>query len=52
MQHNFAHVLSNLAADPDLRQLMGSAGRALVENEYGWAAIVERWLRELGARDF
>jgi hypothetical protein len=46
MQHNFAHVLLNLADDPDLRQLMGSAGRSLVENEDGWSAIVEHGLKE------
>jgi hypothetical protein len=46
IQHNFAHVLLNLAADPDLRQLMGSAGRSLVADEDGWSAIVERWLKE------
>ena len=43
-----AEAISLLAADPDLRQRMGSAGRLLVESEYSWSAIVERWLKEIG----
>jgi hypothetical protein len=46
MQHNFARVLLDRADDPDLRQLVGSAGRSLVENEDDWSAIVERGLKE------
>jgi len=47
-----AEAILNLAADPDLRQQMGSAGRVLVESEYSWSVIVERWLRELGPHNF
>jgi len=43
-----ARAISDLTADPDWCQRMGSAGRALVEAEYSWAAIVQRWLKELG----
>lgn len=43
-----AEAISNLAADPDLRQRMGRAGRTLVEREYSWSVIVDRWLGELG----
>jgi len=43
-----AEAISMLAADPDLRQRMGSAGRILVEKEYSWSAIVDHWLAELG----
>jgi glycosyltransferase involved in cell wall biosynthesis len=43
-----ARAVSRLASRPTLRDAMGSAGRRLVEREYSWAAIVERWLAELG----
>jgi glycosyltransferase involved in cell wall biosynthesis len=43
-----AATLTRLADDPDLRCRLGSNGRALVETEYSWTAIVERWLRECG----
>ncbi len=46
-----ADAISGLADNPDRRQSMGAAGRILVENEYSWAAIVERWLKEIGAGD-
>ncbi len=42
-----AQAISDLAADPERRRRMGLAGRTLVENEYSWAAIVQRWLKEL-----
>jgi hypothetical protein len=31
-----------------MRARFGRAGRALVEREYSWTAIVERWLSQLG----
>jgi putative colanic acid biosynthesis glycosyltransferase WcaI len=43
-----ARAVSELASEPTLRDAMGCAGRRLVEREYSWAAIVERWLAELG----
>ncbi len=43
-----AGAVVRLADDPGLRQRLGTAGRALVEVEYSWSAIVERWLKELG----
>ncbi len=43
-----AGAVVRLADDPGLRQRLGAAGRALVEVEYSWSAIVERWLKELG----
>jgi colanic acid biosynthesis glycosyl transferase WcaI len=43
-----ANAISRLAADPALRNSLGSAGRTLVEKEYSWAAIVQHWLAELG----
>lgn len=46
-----AQAILTLAADPELRQRMGRAGRALVEHEYSWVVIVERWLKELGLPD-
>ena len=43
-----AAAISGLAGNPDLRQALGSAGRALVQEEYSWSAIVARWLKEIG----
>jgi colanic acid biosynthesis glycosyl transferase WcaI len=37
-----------LAHDRPRRDAMGRAGRALVERDYAWPTIVDRWLGELG----
>lgn len=42
-----AAAIRDLADAPEKRQEMGIAGRALIEQEYSWAAIVARWLAEL-----
>lgn len=42
-----AQAISDLASNPTRRAEMGCAGRTLVEREYGWSAIVDRWLAEL-----
>ena len=41
-------AILRLASTPDLRDELGRRGRALVEQEYSWSAIVERWLTEIG----
>jgi len=46
-----AESILHLSADPDLRQRMGSQGRILVEKEYSWSVLVERWLSKLGFCD-
>ena len=46
-----AQAIMNLALEQTTRDRMGRAGRALVENEYGWSTIVKRWLREIGILD-
>jgi glycosyltransferase involved in cell wall biosynthesis len=43
-----ARAIRTLADDPGMRARFGRAGRALVEREYSWTAIVERWLSQLG----
>lgn len=43
-----ADAIERLAADPSRREQFGRSGRQWVEAEYGWGAIVERWLRESG----
>jgi glycosyltransferase involved in cell wall biosynthesis len=43
-----AAAVRELAADPERRATMGRNGRALVEREYSWRTIVERWMREIG----
>lgn len=42
-----AQAIMNLASNPSMRDKMGRAGRALVESEYSWSTIVERWLKEI-----
>jgi glycosyltransferase involved in cell wall biosynthesis len=41
-------AILRLAAKPELRDELGRRGRTLVEQEYSWSAIVERWLTEIG----
>jgi glycosyltransferase involved in cell wall biosynthesis len=43
-----ADVMRRLTHDPRGRDALGRRGRAFVEREYSWSAIVSRWLRELG----
>jgi glycosyltransferase involved in cell wall biosynthesis len=45
-----AAAVRRLAADPVLARDLGTAGRRLVERDYSWSAIAERWLAELPAR--
>ena len=40
-----AQAIEKLAQDPTARDEMGLCGRRLVEKEYSWSAIVERWLK-------
>jgi colanic acid biosynthesis glycosyl transferase WcaI len=44
-----AEAVERLADDPALGRAMGRRGRALVEREYSWEHITDRWLHELGA---
>jgi glycosyltransferase involved in cell wall biosynthesis len=44
-----ASAMEGLAADPAARRALGERGRQLIEREYSWAAIVDRWLGELGS---
>ena len=46
-----ANAIARLADDRTLRDGMGAAGRTLVEKEYSWSTIVERWLAEVGIGD-
>ena len=40
-----------LASDQRERDRMGVAGRRLVETQYSWEVIVERWRSEIGEPD-
>jgi colanic acid biosynthesis glycosyl transferase WcaI len=44
-----AQAVRELVADPERARRLGANGRALAEREYGWDAIVGRWLADLGA---
>jgi glycosyltransferase involved in cell wall biosynthesis len=39
-----AHALAMLARDSDLRARMGAAGRCMVESEFGWPHLAQRYL--------
>jgi colanic acid biosynthesis glycosyl transferase WcaI len=43
-----AQAIKTLASRPDMRSELGRCGRTLVEREYSWSAIVQRWLTEIG----
>ena len=43
-----AQAVRTLASQPRMRADLGRAGRNLVEKEYSWSAIIERWLTEIG----
>jgi colanic acid biosynthesis glycosyl transferase WcaI len=45
-----AEAVVTLADDPQLASELGRKGRELVEGEYSWATIVNRWLKELEAK--
>ncbi|HXM57662.1 MAG TPA: glycosyltransferase family 4 protein [Candidatus Dormibacteraeota bacterium] len=45
-----AAAIRRLADDPRLAVELGAAGRRLVERDYSWSAIAERWLAELPVR--
>ena len=49
-----AQAIRELVNDPERRQRLGRNGRLLVESNYSWFGIVERWLNELlnSERDF
>jgi colanic acid biosynthesis glycosyl transferase WcaI len=46
-----ARAIVELADDQTARDAMGRAGRAMVEREYSWSTIVNRWLAEIGVLD-
>jgi len=46
-----AQAIKTLASRPDMRSELGRCGRTLVEREYSWSTIVERWLEEIGVLD-
>ena len=43
-----AQAIETLASDPVSRSDMSRKGRALVEADYSWSAIVRNWLHEIG----
>jgi glycosyltransferase involved in cell wall biosynthesis len=43
-----AQAVKTLASQPETRSDLGRSGRTLVEREYSWTAIVQRWLTEIG----
>jgi colanic acid biosynthesis glycosyl transferase WcaI len=45
---SLAHAIEELADDPFRRDALGRAGRQLAEEQFSWAAIVDRWLHEVG----
>jgi colanic acid biosynthesis glycosyl transferase WcaI len=47
-----AQAVSTLVSQPNLRSALGRKGRILVEKEYSWSAIVERWLCEIGLAEY
>lgn len=44
-----ADAMLRLAADDDLHRDLSTAGRALVERQFSWSSIVDRWLESLGS---
>jgi colanic acid biosynthesis glycosyl transferase WcaI len=43
-----AQAVKTLASRPEMRSAFGRSGRTLVEREYSWSAIIQRWLTEIG----
>jgi colanic acid biosynthesis glycosyl transferase WcaI len=48
---DLAGAVRRLSSDAVLAEEMGAAGRRLVERQYSWTAIVERWLEVLCFHD-
>ena len=44
----FQHHLSTLLSQPELREAMGTAGRARVQCLYNWKAVIEQWRQLAG----
>ena len=42
-----AEAISKLAQDPEMRHELGKNGRSLVQQEYNWSTIVDRWLQQM-----
>jgi len=42
-----AEAVARLANEPDLARQFGRNGRAMVERDYTWGRLVERWLAEV-----
>jgi glycosyltransferase involved in cell wall biosynthesis len=42
-----AEAISKLAQDPGMRHELGKNGRSLVQHEYSWSTIVDRWLQQM-----
>jgi colanic acid biosynthesis glycosyl transferase WcaI len=42
-----AEAISKLARDPGMRHELGKNGRSLVQHEYSWSTIVDRWLQQM-----
>lgn len=47
-----AQAIKTLASQSEMRSSLGRSGRILVEREYSWSAIVQRWLSEIGLSTF
>src|SRR5262249_4083032 len=45
---SLCEAIATIACQPELRDDVGRHGRRVVEREYSWSAIVERWLKEIG----
>jgi glycosyltransferase involved in cell wall biosynthesis len=45
---SLAKAILALADDPEEARRLGAKGRAVVERDYQWSGIVERWLAEMG----
>jgi glycosyltransferase involved in cell wall biosynthesis len=43
-----SQAIEALAASPETRDRLGRAGRVLVEKDYSWDCIIDRWLQEIG----
>jgi len=43
-----AQAFVDMADTPEMRRRMGEAGRSLVERDYSWSRIVDRWLHQIG----
>jgi glycosyltransferase involved in cell wall biosynthesis len=42
-----AEAISKLAQNPGMRHELGKNGRSLVQHEYSWSTIVDRWLQQM-----